>query len=313
MLGRVAGQLYWMARYSERAENMARILDVADRMTLTPQTDQTRESAWFSALEVAGSHAAYDEKHGEIAGDKVLHFLAFDSENPSSIRSSIWTARENARALRGSITTEMFEAINATWLELSAMDKAVLDSSGRRAFFDWVKERSHLFRGVAAGTMLRDEEMKFMSIGLDIERADSTARLLDSKYHVLLPNLAAVGGALDYYQWGALLRSLSAFRAYHKIYRDRIVSIRVAELIILNAEMPRSLRSCYDRMMTNLEELCGGDARECERLAGQIQAGLKYRRIEEIFHGGLHEFLTEFIEGNADVGQQIARDFMMVR
>ncbi len=313
MLGRVADQLYWMARYSERAENMARILDVADRMTLTPQSDETRESAWFSALEVAGAQAGYAEKYGDIAGDKVLHFMALDEGNPASIFSSIRAARENARALRGSITTEMFEAINATWLELRAMDEEVLTPSGRRVFFDWVKERAHLFRGVAEGTMLRDEAMKFMSIGLDIERADSTARLLDSKYHILLPSIEEVGGALDYYQWGALLRSLSAFRAYHKIYRDRITPIRVAELIILHPEMPRSMRSCYDRLMDTLEDLCGDDAPECERLAGRLQSHLKFRRVEEIFRGGLHEFLTEFIEGNADVGQQVARDFMMVR
>ncbi|MEX2454256.1 MAG: alpha-E domain-containing protein [Rhodospirillaceae bacterium] len=313
MLGRVADQLYWMARYSERAENMARMLDVADRMTLTPQSPETRDSAWFSALEVAGAQEGYAEKHGEIAGKSVLHFMALDSENPASIYSSILSARENARALRGSITTEVFEAINATWLELRSMDAAVLQPSERRVFFDWVKERSHLFRGVADGTMLRDEAMKFMAIGLDIERADNTARLLDSKYHILLPSIEEVGGALDYYQWGALLRSLSAFRAYHKIYRDRIVSLKVAELIILHAEMPRSMRCSYDRLMANLADLCGDDAPECERLAGRIHSLLKFRRIDEIFRGGLHEFLTEFIEGNAEVGQQIARDFMMVR
>lgn len=313
MLGRVADQLYWMARYSERAENMARILDVADRMTLTPQSAETRDSAWFSALEVAGAQEGYAEKHGEIDGDKVLHFMALDEANPASIFSSIRAARENARALRGAITTEMFEAINSTWLELRAMDDQVLKPAGRRVFFDWVKERAHLFRGVAEGTMLRDEAMKFMAVGLDIERADNTARLLDSKYHILLPSVAEVGGALDYYQWGALLRSLSAFRAYHKIYRDRITPIRVAELVILHAEMPRSMRSCYDRLMDTLEDLCGDSAPECERLAGRLQSMLKFRRIDEIFRGGLHEFLTEFIEGNAAVGGQIARDFMMVR
>ena len=313
MLGRVADQLYWMARYSERAENMARILDVADRMSLTPQDDNTRITAWYSALEVAGAQEGYAESHGEVSGSNVLHYMALDQDNPSSIFSSIRAARENARALRGTITTEMFEAINATWLELRAMDEMVLSAAGRRVFFDWVKERAHLFRGVAEGTMLRDEAMMFMDIGLDIERADSTARLLDSKYHILLPSAEDVGGALDYYQWGALLRSLSAFRAYHKIYRDRVSAIRVAELIILNAEMPRSLRCCYDRLVDTLEILCGDDAPECQRLTGRLHAWLRFRRIDEIFEQGLHEFLTDFIEGNADVGQQIARDFMMVR
>lgn len=207
----------------------------------------------------------------------------------------------------------MFESINSTWLELKAMDDDVIKPAGRRAFFDWVKDRAHLFRGVAEGTMLQDEAMCFMKIGLDIERADCTARLLDSKYHVLLPASEEVGGSLDYYQWGTLLRSLSAFRAYHKIYRDRTSASRVAELVILNAQMPRSLRCCYDRLTETLEDLCGTSAPECQRIAGKIHSGLRYRQIGEVFDSGLHEFLTEFIEGNAQVGQQLARDFMMVR
>ena len=313
MLGRVADQLYWMGRYSERTENMARILDVADRMTLTPQSDETRQSAWMSALEVAGALAGYEEIYGDINSGDVLHYLALDSENPSSIYSSIRTTRENARALRGSITTEMFESINATWLELRDLDSEILKSSARRPFFEWVKERAHLFRGVAKGTMLQDEAMSFMDIGLYTERADSTARLLDSKYHILLPPSEEIGGALDYYQWGALLRSLSAFRAYHKIYRDRISAVRVAELILLNAQMPRSLRFCYDRLAETLEDLCGAETLDCQRIAGSLHSWLQYRRIEEIFEYGLHEFLTEFIDGNAGVGVQLERDFMMVR
>jgi len=313
MLGRVADQLYWMARYSERTENMARIIDVANRMTLTPQDDETRQSAWVSALEVAGAVNGYNEKHGDINGADVVHYLALDPDNPASIYSAIRATRENARALRGSITTEMFESINSTWLELKAMDDDVIKPAGRRAFFDWVKDRAHLFRGVAEGTMLQDEAMCFMKIGLDIERADCTARLLDSKYHVLLPASEEVGGSLDYYQWGTLLRSLSAFRAYHKIYRDRISASRVAELVILNAQIPRSLRCCYDRLTETLEDLCGTSAPECQRIAGKIHSGLRYRQIGEVFDSGLHEFLTEFIDGNAQVGQQLARDFMMVR
>lgn len=313
MLGRVADQLYWMARYSERAENMARILDVADRMTLTPQDDETRISAWTSALEIAGAQVSYGEAHGEIIGSNVLHYMALDPDNSWSIYSSIRSARENARALRGSITTEMFESLNATWLELRDMDEAVLAPAARRVFFDWVKERSHLFRGVAAGTMLQDEALLFMRVGLDIERADSSARLLDSKYHVLLPSAEEIGGALDYYQWGALLRSLGAFRAYRKVYRDRITARRVAELIVLNPQMPRSLLSCYDRLEAALSELSGDTPRECTRTAGRLHSKLRYGRIEEIFDQGLHEFLTEFIEGNAAVGYDLARDFMMVR
>ena len=207
----------------------------------------------------------------------------------------------------------MFESINSTWLELRSMEASVLNSAGRRPFFEWVKERAHLFRGVAEGTMLQDEGMHFMAAGVYIERADCTARLLDSKYHVLLPSDEVVGGALDYYQWGAMLRSLSAYRAYHKIYSDRITAGRVAELIILNRRMPRSLRAGYDNLTDALGELCGTNAPECRRLAGKLHADLRYRQIEEIFEIGLHEFLTDFIEGNAEIGLQLGRDFMMVR
>ena len=313
MLGRVADQLYWMARYSERGENMARIVDVADRMMLTPQEESTRQTAWSSALEVAGATAGYFEKHGDLNTADVLHYLALDPDNPSSIYASIRATRENARALRGTITTEMFESINSTWLELESMESSVLDSAARRPFFDWVKERAHLFRGVAEGTMLHDESTYFMDAGVYIERADCTARLLDSKYHILLPSTEAVGGAVDYYQWGALLRSLSAFRAYHKIYRDRVSAGRVAELIILNPQMPRSLRYCYDRLDETLHELCGTTAPDCQRIAGGLHARLRYRKISEVFETGLHEFLTECVETNALMGQQLERDFMMVR
>ena len=313
MLSRVADQLYWMARYSERAENMARILDVADRMTLIPQPAAAQELAWRSALEVAGVGTEEVAFGGSDAGRTVLHYLTFDTGNPMSIVSSLSAMRENARALRGSITTEMFEIINATWFELQAGDETVLLPDNRRRFFDWIKERSHLFRGVAAGTMLQDEAMRFMQAGFDIERADNTARLLDSKYHVLLPMNDGVGGALDYYQWGAVLRSLSAFRAYHRIYRDRVTAFRVAELVILNAELPRSLRACYDRLIATFEALGNPRSAETRRLAGLRHASLKFARMEQIFNDGLHEFLVDFIDGNAEVGRQFSREFMMTR
>lgn len=313
MLSRVADQLYWMARYSERAENMARILDVADRMTLIPQPAASQELAWRSALEVAGVGAGEVASGSGDAGRAVLHYLTFDDGNPMSIVSSLAAMRENARALRGSITTEMFEIINATWFELQAGDETVLLPDNRRRFFDWIKERSHLFRGVATGTMLQDEATWFMQAGFDIERADNTARLLDSKYHVLLPMSDGVGGALDYYQWGALLRSLSAFRAYHRIYRDRITAFRVAELVILNAALPRSLRACYDRLAATFEALGSPRPAETRRLAGLRHASLKFARMEQIFDDGLHEFLVDFIDGNAEVGQQFSREFMMTR
>lgn len=304
MLSRVAGQLHWMARYCERAENMARMLDVAERMVLIPQPAAARESAWRSVLEVAGAGGG-----DAPSREEALRRLALDAASPASIVSSLSAMRENARALRSTITVEMFETVNATWLELERRGEGALAEP--RRFFDWVKERCHLFRGVTAGTLLRDEAMLFMQAGFDLERADATARLLDSKYHVLLPSGDEVGGALDHYQWGAILRSLSAFRAYHGTYRGGIAAFRVAELVILDPRLPRSLRACYDRLVATFEEL--GNAAETRRLAGRRHASLAYARMEQIFESGLHEFLEGFVADNAAVGERFARDFMMTR
>lgn len=312
MLSRTADQLYWMARYVERAENIARILDVSYRMSLMPGGAREGTSIWGSALEISGRMEDYVETYGEITGPKVIHYMALDPENPTGIYACIQAARENARALRGTITTEMWESLNGTWLQLRDTDHAAFAGGGYRDFFDWVKERSHLFHGVIGGTLIVDESYHFLQLGGGIERADNTARLLDSKYHVLLPSVADVGGAVDYYHWGAVLRSVSAFRAYHRIYSNVITPNRVAELLVLRHDMPRSLHACLDRIATNLEPLCGGRGYECQRMAGEIHAKLHFGRISEILEVGLHEFLTDFIERNRAVATQIQRDFLMI-
>lgn len=313
MLGRTANQLYWMSRYIERAENMARLIDVADRMVLLDAHGQAHESVWGSTLEVAGYPEEFVTFGGNISGASAVLFLAFDDGFPSSIFSSIRAARENARALRVSITSEMWENINAAWLELRDYDAKTLFNGGVRDFCDWVKERAHSFRGVTDATMLRDESYAFLDLGLAVERADNTARLLDSKYHVLLPHDEHIGGSVDYYQWGAVLRSLSAFRAYHKIYSDVIDPRRVAEMLLLRRDMPRSLMACYERIAGQLETLCQGRPRECQRIAGEIHAGLRFGRIDDIFEHGLHEYLTRFVERNAELGARIEHDFMMLQ
>ena len=313
MLGRTANQLFWMARYIERAENMARLIDVANRMSLLDIPDQAHESVWASTLEVAGYPEDFVTFGGQISGSSVVLFLAFDGEFPSSILASIQAARENARALRASVTSEMWESINTTWLELRDYDAKTLFNGGVREFCDWVKERTLSFRGVTDATMLRDESYAFLDLGLAIERADNTARLLDSKYHVLLPSNEHVGGSVDYYQWGAVLRSLSAFRAYHKVYSDVIRPDRVAELLLLRRDMPRSLMACFERITVQLDTLCQGRPRECQRIAGEIHAGLRFARIEDVFRQGLHEFLLRFIERTGELSMQIETDFMMLQ
>ena len=312
MLSRTADELYWMARYIERAENMARILDVSHRMAQMPDGSRDLASIWASAIHIAGDIDTFLERYGEPNETNVIRYLALADDNPSSIHSCLRAARENARSLRTSVSTEMWESMNSTWLQMRDLDESRLATMGRPDFFEWVKDRSHLLRGVAEGTMLQDDSMHFVNLGWYLERADNTARLLDGKYHVILPNVEQVGGAVDYYQWGAVLHSVSAFRAYHKIFKDVINAARVAELLVLRADMPRSLHTCFNRITDCLDELSGDRPYECRRMAGEIHAKLHYGRMAEIFQTGLHEFLTEFVERTHVFGVQVQRDFLMI-
>jgi len=239
----------------------------------------------------------------------VLHFMALDPDNPSSIYACARQARENARSVRGSITSEMWEVLNATWLEMQQMDEDKMQARGVSAFFDWVKERSHLFRGVTFGTMLRDDGYDFARLGTHIERSDSTARILDVKYHVLLPSVKDVGGAVDYYQWSAVLRSVAAFEAYRKVYRDVITPLKLAELLILRDDIPRSLRFCLRQVHDTLGHVQNAQSGETLRRAGQILAQLQYGRISEIFANGLHEYLTDFLDSMQQLSSHTQRSF----
>ncbi len=311
MLSRSAEDLYWMARYVERAENTARLLDVSYRMALLPSEGDDQTLLWGSAIAIGPAPESFYERYGEATPDNVLTYMALDEDNPSSIYSALKTARENARAQRTSITTEMWEALNTVWLELRDIDAGAIEQMGRRSFFDWIKERSHLFRGVAYGTMLRDEGFQFVRLGTFLERADSTARMLDVKYHVLLPSADDVGGARDYHQWGAVLRSAASFTSYRKIYRGEIVPSHVAELLILREDVPRSLHTCLNAVTETLDLLAPARKLESKRLAGRIRADLQYANIDDIIDKGLHEFLENFIERNERVGRQLQTDFLM--
>ena len=311
MLSRTADQLYWMARYIERAENIARTLDVSYRMSLMPEESEGN-SIWGSAVQIGGDWSDFNARYDEVTRENVVHYLSLDAENPSSIYSSVRGARDNARALRGSITPEMWESLNSTWIELRAYDASKLAGSGYRNFFDWVTDRSYLFKGVVDSTLLMDDSHHFVNIGGAIERADNTARLLDGKYHVLLPTVDDVGGVVDYYQWGAVLRAAGAFRAYHRIYRNVITPDRVAELLILRDDMPRSLHACLNRINASLDVLCGARMHECRRIAGEVHARLHFGRMSEIFEEGLHEFLNDFLSRHGHFAVQMQRDFLMI-
>ncbi len=312
MLSRTAENLFWMARHIERAENTARILDVAHRSSLLPlDMEGTEAYLWYAPLNITGCAGGYEKKYGLARSDAVTHFMALDADNPSSIYSCLRLARENARSVRGAITSEMWEVINATWLEVNRQSRQM--SEARYGdFFEWVKERSHLFRGVTHGTILKDIAFNFIRLGTHLERGDNTARILDVKYHILLPSVADVGGAADYYQWGSLLKSVSAFEAYRKIYRDVISPLRVAELFILRDDMPRSLHACMNEVETALSYINGNSAREARRLAGELHAQLHFGRIEDVFARGLHEFLTDFLDHIDLLGREI-RDAYLSR
>jgi uncharacterized alpha-E superfamily protein len=310
MLSRTADHLYWMARYTERAENTARMLDVAVQTSMLPQSAEDAESDWRAMLGISELQGAFDARFDAVNQTNVLAFMVSDADNPSSIASCLTGARENARAVRGTLTTEVWETQNATWLDMQRRLAAGVGDPSE--FFEWVKYRSHLSRGVTVGTMLSDEAMYFLRLGTFLERADNTARILDIKYHAAKDNGA--GDALmqrDFYYWAALLRSVSGFEIYRKVYRDVITPARVAELLMLRGDMPRSLLACMDQVVANLASVRNDVSSDTERMAGKIHSELRFARIEDILEAGLHDTLTDFMERIFELGNRISRDFLV--
>ncbi|MDD2722346.1 MAG: alpha-E domain-containing protein [Gallionella sp.] len=305
MLSSTADHLYWMSRSMERAENTARMLDVTYRMSLLKHALIEPHHEWRAMLSISGLHEDFEARYDLPSGQNVLHFMALDEKNPGSIYNSIFNARENARAVRGKITSEMWEALNATWLTMHQTRIEGIEEDGVSKFFEWVKERSHLIRGIAHGTMLRDNTFRFIRLGMFLERADNTARILDVKYHILLPSPKDFGGAADYYQWGSVLRSVSAFESYRKVYRDQIAPKRVAELLMLNTDMARSLITCVNEVHRLLREIDGSRANLLLSRCSDLHSRLHGATIENIFSYGLHEYLSEFLEEIYELGKLI--------
>ena len=309
MLSRVGDRIFWMSRFMERAENMARILGVTSNVVLC-STPETQEQNLLAPLTITGSTKKYFALHESLSLPALIDFMAFDTGNASSIYTCVKSARDNAHEVRWQITSEMWETLNATWLEMPSCCRDSANGLDATRFFDWVKERSHLFRGVTYGTIMRGEAFHFSRLGTFLERADATARILDVKYHILLPRVEDVGGALDYYQWAALLKSVSSFETYRTIYRDQIYPINVAELLILDRRMPRSLAACLEQIDQALARVEGENDQAAKRLAGELQARLVHGDIAEIFRGGLHEYLTEFLADIYELGQRIQRAYL---
>ena len=325
MLSRTADHLFWMSRYTERTENTARMLDVNVEMALLPQTPQTATAAWQGLLSISELDALYKGTHSEINAKQVIAFMVADERNPSSVASCLKAARDNARAVRGALTTEVWETQNQTWLELSQLLKSKAYEADPTKFFEWVKFRSHLSRGVAIGTMLQDEAYNFVRMGTFLERADNTARLIDVKFHSdvdpssLTSHYArkttksgeVTSQAADFYYWSAILRSVSGFEIYRKVYRDVIKPERVAELLLLRADMPRSLHASLNGICANLQAVDTGATSETMRRAGRLRAELAYADIGELLAMGLHAYLTNFLDRINDLGSRISRDFLL--
>ncbi|WP_020423689.1 MULTISPECIES: alpha-E domain-containing protein [Cupriavidus] len=312
MLSRTADHLFWMARYTERAENTARMLDVNYQTSLLPQSAEVAEQGWWAMLDISELTTVFDHKYGLLTRDDVIDFMVRDMTNASSIMSCLRAARENARAVRGSLTTEVWETINTTWLEVQRMIADGVLREDPAQFFEWVKFRSHLARGVQFGTMLKDDAFHFMRLGTFLERADNTARILDVKFQAsTVDDSDPNRDANDFYHWAAVLRSVSGFEVYRKIYRTVITPERVAELLVLRPDMPRSLVSSMDEVVSILALVGNQHSSETERQAGKLHADLKYARIDDIFAVGLHAYLTSFLERIGDLGNGISRDFLV--
>ncbi len=309
MLARTASNLFWLARYMERADYLARLLQVAGRMS-SVRVDDDGQSEWESAIVAAGCHEAFYEKHEVASAETVISYLALDRDNPSSICNCIETSRRNARAVRTALTSDMWEAVNSSWLELREFETSEMTEDRLTEFLDWVKARTSLVHGVYANTMLRRDGFHFTRIGQFLERADNTARLLDVKYHVRLPSAEDVGGVIDYYQWLAILRVVGARRAYRVLFKGQVEPAQVAELLILRPEFPRSLVFCFEQISLNLDAIVAHDPRlssECKRIAHSQFAALRFGQIDQIIEHGLHEYLSELIEGCERLGDEIAK------
>jgi uncharacterized alpha-E superfamily protein len=313
MLSRTAENLFWLARYMERADTMARLLEVGYRMALMPSVGEGYRNEWASLLAAAGSSSGFEAKFGEEFRQRdVETWLFYDRENPSSVISCIETARQNGRAVRTALTSEMWDALNGAYLELRELERRPRSAPPLPQLCDWTKRQGALFRGTTEGTHLQNDGYDFLSVGRCLERGDNTARLLDVKYYVLLPTVDMVGGTIDTYQWTTLLRALSALRAFHWSYGGEYSPRKIAHFLILNRACPRSLLHCHDRAGFHLDRLERGYGRRTpahDRLRASLDE-LCDARIEDIVEEGLHEFITRFIHRNAMLAREVADGYL---
>jgi uncharacterized alpha-E superfamily protein len=306
VLSRTADSLYWMGRYIERAGNIARGMQVALRMAGLAGSLGGGHDEWHSLLVAAGAEHGFRTTGRAVTPETVVAWLALDPANPSSIANCIEAARRNGRAVRTALSVDMWEALNDTWREMRARASSATAEGALPGFLDWVRARTLLFNGAAADTMLRDEGWLFVHLGVMLERADNTARLLDAKHRAL--SGPGAEGAVAYAEWQALLRSVSALRAFQWVYHTRLQPQLVAELLLFRQELPRSLVSCHGRVLHALEGIAqatGGRRGEAQRIAAEIHDRLAKGRTEDVMAQGLHDWLTAQINRNIELGNAI--------
>lgn len=309
MLGKTAGGLFWMFRYLERCENTARLIDAGFRIALTRSSAGAGE--WMSIVTAAGAREAFEARHEEYLGDNVTDFLLRERDNPSSVRSSIEAARTNARLVRTALTREVWEATNECWMTLDRLLAKPVRERELPDVLGTIRQQSALVRGALHGTMLRNDIYDFARIGTFLERADSTARILNVKYYVLLPSVSLVGSSLDNVQWETILRSVSAHRSYRWLNGADITPKSIADFLILDRRMPRSLAFSSSKIAENLNHLAEdyGMRHECHEMAESLRNRLRKQTIDTIMEDGLHEFIQAFIRDNNTLGREVESNY----
>ncbi|EDX84510.1 conserved domain protein [Synechococcus sp. PCC 7335] len=313
MLSRVADSIYWLNRYIERAENVARFVEVNLNLLMDNPVGVTQQ--WEPLIAVTGDRALFQERYGQTTSTNVLNFLTFDIHSPNSIISCVRSARENARSVRETISSEMWEQINTFYLmvEDAAKNKPE-DIREIYAFYAEVKLASHRFVGVMNATSSWNESWHFGRLGRLLERADKTSRILDVKYFLLLPSVKAVGSPLDNLQWISLLKSASAYEMYRKVEQE-LTPANVARFLIFNLQFPRSIKFCLRHAERSLESIIGPSSDisfSSQRELGKLRAEIEYVTFEEIFSHGLHEFLDGLQLRLNQVGDRVHEDFIAI-
>ena len=309
MLGKTASGLFWMFRNLERSENTARLVEAGFRMSLTRTSSD--ETEWASIVTTAGCADAYRERFDSFDTDRVINFLLRDGDNPSSVKCVMESARNNARMVRTALTREVWEAMNGAWLVLKDVLARPVTSAALPSVLASIRQQGALVRAALHGTMLRNDIFRFARLGSFVERADNMARILDVKYYVLLPSTSYVGSSLDNVQWETILRSASAERSFNWIHGGETTPQDIANFLILDRQMPRSLVYCVDKLTHNLRALCpdAGCAPPSLAMAEAMMTRLQGQSIEQVFQRGLHEFLVDFRECNDALAIQIEIDF----